>query len=77
MSNNHKDARTLKVTDLHQFLVLLDKLTTCPGHPDHHLISMAKQKKGGLMSHGGDVTTYLDSNSAVELNDQTYGETIN
>ena len=66
----------LKVIDLHQFLVLLDKLTICPGHPDHHLIFMAKQKEGKFMSQGGDVTAYLDSNAAVELNGQTYGETI-
>ena len=66
----------LKVIDLHQFLVLLDKLTICPGHPDHYLISMAKQKQGTFMSQGGDVTAYLDSNAAVELNGQTYGETI-
>ena len=66
----------LKAIDLHQFLVLLDKLTICPGHPDHHLISMAKHKKGEFMSQGGDVKTYLDSNAAVELNGQTYSETI-
>ena len=66
----------LKAIDLHQFLVLLDKLTICPGHPDHHLISMAKHKKGEFMSQGGDVKAYLDSNAAVELNGQTYSETI-
>ena len=31
--------------DLHKFLLLLDELTICPGHPDHHLISMAKNTR--------------------------------
>ena len=61
---------------LQKFLLLLDKLTICPGHPDHHLISMAKHKEGKFMSQSGDVTAYLDSNAAVELNGQTYCKTI-
>ena len=37
---------------------------------------MAKHKKGEFMSQGGDVKAYLDTNAAVELNGQTYSETI-
>ena len=36
----------LGVSALTQQLSLLDKLTVCPGHPDQHFVSMAKDRKG-------------------------------
>ena len=60
----------------HQQLSLLDKLTVCPGHPDRHFVSMAKDRKGKFLSPSGDVTAYLDRNAAIVINGQTSCETV-
>ena len=63
----------LKVLDLLQFFLLLDKLTKCPGHPIIIWSPWLNTMKVSLCHKGGDVTTYLDSNTAVQ---QIYCETV-
>lgn len=59
-----------------QLLFLLGILTVCPGHPDQHFVAMANGSRGKFTSTSGGVTAYLDKNAAVEINGQTYCETI-
>lgn len=59
-----------------QLLSQLDQLRVCPGHPDPHFVAMVNTRKGKITSASGDIAAYVDANCAVELNGQTYNETI-
>ena len=64
------------VEDIAQLLSQLDQLRVCPGHPDPHFVAMVNTRKGRITSASGDIAAYVDTNCAVELNGQTYTETI-
>jgi len=68
--------KNLGLSGVSKLLSLLGMLTVCPGHPDQHFVAMANGRKGKFTSTSGGVTAYLDKNAAVEINGQTYCETI-
>ena len=67
----------LTLVAIQLLLTVLDTALVCAGHPDEHLVEMAKVKKGTLLSKNGkEVHAALDSTAAVYLNGVTYTETI-
>ena len=67
----------LTLVAIQLLLTVLDTVLVCAGHPDEHLVEMAKAKKGTLLSKNDkEVHAALDSTAAVYLNGVTYTETI-
>ena len=44
---------TLDLQSLNALLMLLDRFTVCPGHPDKHLVEMLSSMKGKLTARHG------------------------
>lgn len=64
------------VKEISSAISSLERLTVCPGHPDMHFVDMVTAKKGKLLSPSGDISAYIDSNASVQLNGQTFTQTI-
>ena len=67
---------TMDASSLNMLLELIDKLNICPGHPDLHFVKMVSAKKGKILSHDGKVSAYVDDNTVVKLNGETYTKTV-
>ena len=66
----------ITISSLSGLLFKLEQLNVCPGHPDPHFVAMANSKMGSLTSLSGDIAEYVDRNCAIQLNRQTYSETV-
>ena len=58
---------TLDTKHLQRLINLVDSLKICAGHPDDHLVSMCRNRKGKLLSAKGDVMAVVDEYASVEL----------
>ena len=61
---------------LHNLLSKLDKSSVCPGHPDKHFLEMVLSKKGNMTSKSGEVIASVDAYAPVQLNGETYTQTV-
>ena len=67
---------TIDDCQLPKLLSQLDQINVCPGHPDEHFVTMAKNKKGKLLNSAGDVAAYIDDNFEVSFYKQKLPETV-
>ena len=66
----------LSVKSLSAFIVVINRCSICPGHPDENFIKMLENKKGKLMSKNKGEISSIDSHSPVQLNGQTFSKTV-
>lgn len=67
---------TLTSDSLRKFVIQLDHLHICYGHPDSHFVSMLNAKKGKIISQSGSLAAYVDHCAPVSLHGKSYLTTV-
>ena len=66
----------LSVESLSAIIVIVDRCSICPGHPDENFIKMLEDNKGKLLSKNQGEISSIDNHSPVQLNGQIFSKTV-